>query len=447
MLLLMLQVHWWEVAMASNDENVAIKGKYTAMFVCWILGTGSLFPWNSMLTNLDYYIAIFPNYHPSRVLTIAVVSFAFGTIILLTHYEAKMNTRLRILMGFTLFFIGSVLVLVLNWATSRSGGIGAYIGMCAISAAFGAAEAHVLGGMAGDLSFMCLEFMQSFFAGLAASGTITSTLRLVIKAAFENTKGGLRKGALLLLGISAMFELVCVFLYVYAFSNLPIVKYYHSKAVAEGSKTVSVDLPAAGIQVQTNPSDEEDHKRLERLSNKQLLLKNIDYAIDIFLIFVLTYSIFPGFLDEDTGSHGLGSWYSLVLTAVFNLCDFISRYLPLIKCLRITSRSGLMIATLARFLLIPAFYFTAKYGDQGWMIMLTSFLGLTNGHLTVCVLTAAPKGYKGPEQNALGNLIQSFLIGGILAGATFGWLWLIENLCYFDFVTKIGIEMYFSEYM
>lgn len=53
-----------------------------------------------------------------------------------------------------------------------------------------------------------------------------------------------------------------------------------------------------------------------------------------------------------------------------------------------------MVAILSRFFLIPAFYFTAKYGDQGWMIMLTSFLGLSNGYLTVCVLTAAPKGYK-----------------------------------------------------
>lgn len=53
-----------------------------------------------------------------------------------------------------------------------------------------------------------------------------------------------------------------------------------------------------------------------------------------------------------------------------------------------------MAATLARLLLIPAFYFTAKYGDQGYMIFLTSFLGLTHGHLTVCVLTAAPRGYK-----------------------------------------------------
>lgn len=53
-----------------------------------------------------------------------------------------------------------------------------------------------------------------------------------------------------------------------------------------------------------------------------------------------------------------------------------------------------MITILCRFLLVPAFYFTAKYGDQGWMIFLTSFLGLTNGYLTVCVMTVAPKGYK-----------------------------------------------------
>ena len=58
------------------------------------------------------------------------------------------------------------------------------------------------------------------------------------------------------------------------------------------------------------------------------------------------------------------------------------------------SRKGLMIAILSCFLLDPAFYFTAKYGDQGWMIILTSFLGLSNGYLIVCVLIVARKGYK-----------------------------------------------------
>lgn len=80
--------------------------------------------------------------------------------------------------------------------------------------------------------------------------------------------------------------------------------------------------------------------------------------------------------------------------AMYNLLDLISRYIPLVKCLKLESRKGLLVAVLSRFLFIPAFYFTAKYGDQGWMIMLTSLLGLTNGYLTVCVLTAAPKGYK-----------------------------------------------------
>lgn len=37
--------------------------------------------------------------------------------------------------------------------------------------------------------------LQSFLAGLAASGALTSALRLITKAAFENTKDGLRKGA------------------------------------------------------------------------------------------------------------------------------------------------------------------------------------------------------------------------------------------------------------
>lgn len=53
-----------------------------------------------------------------------------------------------------------------------------------------------------------------------------------------------------------------------------------------------------------------------------------------------------------------------------------------------------MLVIFARFLLVEAFYVTAEYGDQGQMIILTSFLGLTNGYLTVCVITVAPKGYK-----------------------------------------------------
>ncbi|BFG26247.1 equilibrative nucleotide transporter 3 [Prunus yedoensis var. nudiflora] len=413
--------------MGSPDVNgppPKLEGKYAAMVVCWLLGNGCLFSWNSMLTIEDYYADLFPRYHPARVLTLVYQPFALGTIIILSYHEAKMNTRKRNLFGYVLFFITSLLVLVLDLATSGRGGLGTFIGICAISAAFGIADAHVQGGMVGDLSFMSGELIQSFLAGLAASGALTSALRLITKAAFENSHNGLRKGALLFFAISSFFELLCVILYAFAFPKLPIVKYYRSKAASEGSKTVSADLAAGGIQTLPE-ADEEEQRDLERLGNKQLLLQNIDYALDMFLIYALTLSIFPGFLSEDTGSHSLGTWYALVLIAMYNVNDLIGRYIPLVKFLKLENRRGLMVVILSRFLLVPAFYFTAKYGDQGWMIMLTSFLGLSNGYLTVCVLTSAPKGYKGPEQNALGNLLVVFLLVGIFAGVTLDWLWLI----------------------
>ncbi|CAN1319183.1 Equilibrative nucleotide transporter 3, partial [Linum perenne] len=88
----------------------------------------------------------------------------------------------------------------------------------------------------------------------------------------------------------------------------------------------------------------------------------------------------------------------------------------MVDAIKLKSRRWLMVVTLARFLRVPAFYFTAKYADKAWMIALTSFLGLTSGYLTVCVVTLAPRGYKGPEQNALGNLLVLFVLAGIFTG-------------------------------
>ncbi|PWA79366.1 equilibrative nucleoside transporter [Artemisia annua] len=299
------------------------------------------------------------------------------------------------------------------------------MGICLFVAVFGVADALIQGGMLGDLALMCPEFTQSFLAGMAASGALTSALRLFTEAVFTNIDTGLRKGAILFLSISTIFEFLCIFLYAFVFTKLPIVKHYRRKAALEGSQTVSSDLFAAGVQ--TDLSEKLVNGNLDRLSNKELLFQNLDYALDLFLIFVLTLSIFPGFLYENTGQHQLGSWYPLVLVATFNVWDLISRYIPLIQCLKLESRKGILILVIMRFLLIPAFYFTAKYGDQGWMIVLVSVLGLTNGYLAVCVLMVAPKGYKGPEQNALGNLLVFFLLGGIFLGAALDWLWLIGN--------------------
>ncbi|KAI7989376.1 Equilibrative nucleotide transporter 2, partial [Camellia lanceoleosa] len=112
----------------------------------------------------------FIKYHPSRVLTIVYQPFALGTLAILTYKEAKINTRRRNLFGYIIFSTSALVVLVVSTIiiciTSSTYSITicwTYIGICIISGAFGVADAHVQGGMVGDLSFMLPEFTQVMF--------------------------------------------------------------------------------------------------------------------------------------------------------------------------------------------------------------------------------------------------------------------------------------------
>ncbi|KAI3855022.1 hypothetical protein MKX03_018416, partial [Papaver bracteatum] len=386
-----------------NVNSSNLRGKTSAMIVCWLLGNGSLFVWNSMLSAEDYYLSLFPKYHPTRVFSLVYVVITLVTSSILTYYEATINTRKRNLIGYLLLFLSALAIPI---ATSGNGGLATYIGLCCIAVIVGLGDGCVEGGMLGDLSLMCPEFIQSFLAGGSASGVLTSVLRLSTKGVFENSKNGLRKGAIMFLVISALFELLCLLLYKFVFAKIPIVRYYRSKAASERSKTVMADLAASGVKMQQNEvSEEGSNDELERLSHKQLLFENKDYAIIAFLVTRIDVFNFPWVLSRRYWKAWLGHMvialvslasifillYALVLIAMYNVLDFLARYIPLVESLKLESRRGLMIATISRFVFVPSFYFTAKYGDQGCMILLTSLLGLTNGYCRYTYLPPSPR--------------------------------------------------------
>ena len=63
----------------------------------------------------------------------------------------------------------------LDIATSGRGGIAPFVGICIIAAAFGVADGHVQGGMTGDLSLMCPEFIQVSLDKIFFLGKIQET--------------------------------------------------------------------------------------------------------------------------------------------------------------------------------------------------------------------------------------------------------------------------------
>ncbi|GJU95022.1 equilibrative nucleotide transporter 3 [Tanacetum coccineum] len=177
-----------------------LKGKWSAVAMCWIFGLGTFLSWNVISTLGDYFYEVFPDYHPERVLTIVYAPLSIALVTIFLCKDTRRDTIKRHLIGYVLFCASSIGLLV------------------------------------------------SYVAGLSASGALTSVLRLITKAAFENAENGLRKGALLFLAISIVFQFQCAFFYAFVFPNLPVVKYYRAKAAGEGSKTIASNLSIVGAE-------------------------------------------------------------------------------------------------------------------------------------------------------------------------------------------------------
>ncbi|EFJ18743.1 hypothetical protein SELMODRAFT_112350 [Selaginella moellendorffii] len=375
------------------EPTTGARATLLGHLTCWILGVGAVLTWNSMLSAMDYYLQVFSDYYPSRVLPLVYQPISMVVVGVLTAFESEIITQYRVVCGFWLFFFVSLFIPVLDLACSGLGSFGTYVGVCIGTALFGTSGGCVEAGVVGVLSYTHTGLLQSFTAGVAASGVATSCMRLITKASFAEDRAGLRKGALAFFFISAIVELVCVVLYIFVFRRF--------------TKRVQNEA------IETEP----------RLSNTKLLKANLDYVFNIFIIHVVTLAIFPGILAKDSQTHQLRSWYVVTLVTVFNVGDMAGRYFICLNSLKLKNRTMLFWLVLVRFALVPAFYFGSQY--EGWTIVLCFFLGTSNGHFSVCVFVNAPKGYKVSEQSALGNILVLALLSGVFVGEVASWMWLI----------------------
>ena len=131
-------------------------------------------------------------YHPTRVITLTYQPFILTTTAIFTYHEAKVNTRMRNLAGYILFFLSSFAATIVSITDCTRMFLFEQLNCCTIShmftnlfsyvtaeccnfrkrwngtlywhaAAFVVADGHVQGGMTGDLSLMCPEFIQVHF--------------------------------------------------------------------------------------------------------------------------------------------------------------------------------------------------------------------------------------------------------------------------------------------
>jgi equilibrative nucleoside transporter 1/2/3 len=301
--------------------------------------------------------------------------------------------------------------------------------------------------------------------GTSFSGLVVSALRVVSKAAFADSKAGLRNGAVAYFAVSALLVSACLALYA-RLENAPIFKHYRNKTFSSASDAPEPDAPDAPAGEHSNDSFRTVEAPLTFQRAISIARAIWPFAATVFSVYAVTLSIFPGFLAEDARNDALGDWYAVLLIACFNAFDVAGKMLPATGAVArlsgnpgrlrtegvglgrkgvfglvcgegfgsILEKNPLVLLTLSvlRVFFVPAFFAVSGNKASGvpyfarepvFCVLLTSSLGLTNGWYSSVSMMLAPKRVHKDDAEVCGAMMVFFLLFGLATGAGCGWFW------------------------
>jgi equilibrative nucleoside transporter 1/2/3 len=295
------------------------------------------------------------------------------------------------------------------------GQVGLYAGFDITSGAVGLAgfaDALMQGGLIGVAGEMPERYMQAVVAGTAGSGVLVSLLRILTKAVYPQDPNGLRKSANLYFSVGIVVVVLCAVFYNVA-HRLPVIKYHEERKkealIKESQEKGSLTGP------------------VWRKTLWQIVKRVKSHGFGIILIYVVTLSIFPGYITEDVHSELLGDWYSVLLIAAYNVFDLVGKSLTALYMVQ--DEKIAVGGCIARLLFYPLFW-GCLHGPMFLrteipVTVLTCLLGLTNGYLTSVLMILAPKSVQLQHSETAGIVIVLFLVIGLASGSVVAWFWVI----------------------
>ncbi|KAK8313366.1 hypothetical protein V6Z12_D01G104900 [Gossypium hirsutum] len=322
-------------------------------------------------------------------------------LLVIVFYAHKSKAYMRINVGLGIFVVSLLVVPVMD-AVYIKGQVGLYdkfyvtVGLLALA---GIGDALVQGGLIGVAGELSERYMQAIVAGSGGSGVLVSMLRILTKAVFPQDADGLRKSAYLYFFTSILFMVICIVLY-----NL---------------KAEAVKEEKAEKGPMTGP--------VWRATLWNIVGTVKWYGFGIVLIYVVTLSIFSGYITEDVHSLVLKDWYPVLLITGYNVFDLVGKSLTAVYLLE--NAKVAISACVVRLLFFPLFI-GCLHGPQLFrteflVSLLTCLLGLTNGYLTSVLMIMAPKSVQIQHAETSGIVMVLFLVVGLASGSVIAWFWVI----------------------
>ncbi|RWR79955.1 Equilibrative nucleoside transporter 4 [Cinnamomum micranthum f. kanehirae] len=397
-----------------KENKIPKDSFYLAYIIYFILGAGFLLPWNAFITAVDYFTYLYPDASVDRVFAVVYMLVCLVILLLIIAFAHKSSAYARINAGLSLFVISLLTVPVLDlvYVKGRTGLYSGYYVTIAAVALSGIADALVQGGVIGSAGELPERYMQATCAGTAASGVLVSVMRVITKAMYPQDAHGLRSSANLYFGVSIIFMAICLVCYNVA-GKLPVIQYYNDlKMQAVNEERVEKSILGGSAW---------------RSTVWEVVGRVKWFGFGIFLIYLVTLSIFPGYITEDVHSQILKDWYSIILISGYNVFDLVGKSLPAIYLLE--NAKIAIAATVGRLLFYPLFL-GCLHGPKFFrteipVSILTCLLGLTNGYFTAVLMILAPKSVPLQHAETAGIVIVLFLIIGLAVGSIVSWFWVI----------------------
>ncbi|KAK3436712.1 hypothetical protein EUGRSUZ_C01518 [Eucalyptus grandis] len=379
-----------------------------AYIIHFLLGAGNLLPWNAFITAVDYFSYLYPDEHIERVFSVGYMSssvLVLVVVVSLGGWSRKLSLRTRMNVGFSLFILSLMVAPIIDWTSgggsgAKRGGKVAYAVTVSSVVMCGLADGLIGGSLIGSAGKLPKQYMQAVFAGTASSGVLVSILRIITKASLPQNPQGLRTSAHFYFIVSTFILLLCL-----VCSNL-----LHKLPVARQHYTFH-----------------QDNLQYSRLKLWVVAEKIWLPAFGIVTIYLVTLSIFPGFIAEDLKSEVLQDWYPVLLITIYNVADLAGKSLTAIYVMKSLKKATW--GCISRLLFYPLFYVFLHGPDwlktEGPMATLTFMLGLTNGYLTSVLMILTPKTVPASEAEFAAIMMVVFLGIGLVGGSIVSWFWII----------------------
>lgn len=277
---------------------------------------------------------------------------------------------------------------------------------------------------------------MAFNVLLFVAGVLASILRVITKATLPQTVRGLKLSADLYFIVTALLLLICLLSFNMV-NKLPVMLYHYRMKLRALESTLSTsepqDVSELGLKTDTTEisptttTDSELDKVTKPVSFVHVWSQIKWLATSVAVVYVVTMSIFPGYITEDVHSAFLGDWYPVLLIVAYNISDLAGKTLTSV-CM--VENQNLMIwGCFGRLVFFPLFY-TVLYGpaifrEEAIVFLLTAMLGLSNGYMTSLVMIVAPKNVPVLESETAGIIMTLFLVSGLTIGSLLGWVWII----------------------